>query len=217
MSELQTTKAAASRRMKPPFRADHVGSLLRPRELLEARERFAEGRLSAEELRAVEDEAIRLIVGKQEEIGLAVGHRRRIPPRLVAHGLHLPARRHHQGGRAHRGQVLQRGRRGRVHAGRTARRREAGRLEDDLRRRLRLPQGVRDDERAETDDPLAEHGPLPRRKGSDRPRGLPRPRFLLGRPDRGVRRRGTTARRARLYVPPVRRHEPRVHERPAPA
>jgi 5-methyltetrahydropteroyltriglutamate--homocysteine methyltransferase len=71
VSEVQTTEAAAAgRRTKPPFRADHVGSLLRPRELLEARDRFAEGRLSAEELRAVEDEAIRRIVAKQEEIGL---------------------------------------------------------------------------------------------------------------------------------------------------
>jgi 5-methyltetrahydropteroyltriglutamate--homocysteine methyltransferase len=70
VSEVQTTETAAGRRTKPPFRADHVGSLLRPRQLLEARDRFAEGRLTAEELRAVEDEAIRRIVAKQEEIGL---------------------------------------------------------------------------------------------------------------------------------------------------
>ncbi len=59
-----------SRRTQPPFRADHVGSLLRPPELLTARDDFAAGRISAEELRAVEDDAIRHIVRMQEETGL---------------------------------------------------------------------------------------------------------------------------------------------------
>ncbi len=54
----------------PPYRADHVGSLLRPPELLRAREEHAAGRLGAEELRAVEDEAIRDAVRLQEEVGL---------------------------------------------------------------------------------------------------------------------------------------------------
>jgi 5-methyltetrahydropteroyltriglutamate--homocysteine methyltransferase len=57
-------------RDKPPFRADHVGSLLRPPDLLEAREGFAAGRVSAEQLRAVEDDAIRDVVRMQREIGL---------------------------------------------------------------------------------------------------------------------------------------------------
>jgi methionine synthase II (cobalamin-independent) len=70
VSEVQTTEAAVGRRTRPPFRADHVGSLLRPRQVLEARDSFAERRLSAEQLRAVEDDAIRRIVAKQEEIGL---------------------------------------------------------------------------------------------------------------------------------------------------
>ncbi|GLY80199.1 5-methyltetrahydropteroyltriglutamate--homocysteine S-methyltransferase [Actinoallomurus iriomotensis] len=55
---------------KPPFRADHVGSLLRPPELLRAREDAAAGRITAEELRAAEDEAIRAVVAMQEEVGL---------------------------------------------------------------------------------------------------------------------------------------------------
>jgi 5-methyltetrahydropteroyltriglutamate--homocysteine methyltransferase len=55
----------------PPFRADHVGSLLRPPELLRAREEHEAGRLSAEELRRIEDAAIRDAVQIQEEIGLA--------------------------------------------------------------------------------------------------------------------------------------------------
>jgi len=57
-------------RDSPPFRADHVGSLLRPPELLEARRSFSEGRIDATALREVEDAAIRHIVAVQEEIGL---------------------------------------------------------------------------------------------------------------------------------------------------
>ena len=55
---------------RPPFRADHVGSFLRPRALLDARERRKRAEIGAGELRAVEDEAIRGIVRFQEDIGL---------------------------------------------------------------------------------------------------------------------------------------------------
>jgi 5-methyltetrahydropteroyltriglutamate--homocysteine methyltransferase len=54
----------------PPFRADHVGSLLRPPSLLAARERYRQGTLSAEALRDLEDQAIRDVVRRQEQIGL---------------------------------------------------------------------------------------------------------------------------------------------------
>lgn len=57
-------------RTTPPFRADHVGSLLRPPELLKAREDFAANRISAEDLRGAEDAAIRDVVKMQEEVGL---------------------------------------------------------------------------------------------------------------------------------------------------
>jgi 5-methyltetrahydropteroyltriglutamate--homocysteine methyltransferase len=57
-------------RTSPPFRADHVGSLLRPPELLVARENFADGRIYADDLRAIEDAAITDAVKMQEEIGL---------------------------------------------------------------------------------------------------------------------------------------------------
>jgi 5-methyltetrahydropteroyltriglutamate--homocysteine methyltransferase len=57
-------------RSKPPFRADHVGSLLRPSELLKAREEHKAGRIDAAALRRVEDDAIRDVVRMQEEIGL---------------------------------------------------------------------------------------------------------------------------------------------------
>lgn len=57
-------------RDKPPFRADMVGSLLRTQPLKEARTKREAGQLSAEELRAVEDEEIRKLIEKQEAIGL---------------------------------------------------------------------------------------------------------------------------------------------------
>jgi 5-methyltetrahydropteroyltriglutamate--homocysteine methyltransferase len=57
-------------RTEPPFRADHVGSLLRPERLLKAREEFAESRITADKLRAVEDDAVRDVVRMQEEVGL---------------------------------------------------------------------------------------------------------------------------------------------------
>jgi 5-methyltetrahydropteroyltriglutamate--homocysteine methyltransferase len=65
-----TDPATAGRRSSPPFRADHVGSLLRPPELMHAREEYAEGRIPAEELRGIEDEAIREVVKMQADVGL---------------------------------------------------------------------------------------------------------------------------------------------------
>ena len=55
---------------KPPFRADQVGSLLRPKQVLNAREDLQQGRISKEQLRAIEDDAIRTLVRQQEDIGL---------------------------------------------------------------------------------------------------------------------------------------------------
>ncbi len=55
---------------RPPFRADEVGSLLRPAELKEARARFADGALDAAGLKAVEDASIRKIIARQEAVGL---------------------------------------------------------------------------------------------------------------------------------------------------
>jgi 5-methyltetrahydropteroyltriglutamate--homocysteine methyltransferase len=57
-------------RTTPPFRADHVGSLLRPQKLLDARDKRKAGTITAEQLRQVEDEAIRDVVKLQEELGL---------------------------------------------------------------------------------------------------------------------------------------------------
>ena len=58
------------KRTKPPFRADHVGSLLRPPSLKQARERRAKGEISAADLKAVEDREIERIIKKQEDVGL---------------------------------------------------------------------------------------------------------------------------------------------------
>jgi 5-methyltetrahydropteroyltriglutamate--homocysteine methyltransferase len=59
-----------STRTTPPFRADHVGSFLRPAYLLQARDQKAKGEITAEQLRAVEDKAIAEIVQFQQEVGL---------------------------------------------------------------------------------------------------------------------------------------------------
>ncbi|MDP3832999.1 MAG: 5-methyltetrahydropteroyltriglutamate--homocysteine S-methyltransferase, partial [Hydrogenophaga sp.] len=59
-----------SLRQHPPFRADHVGSFLRPAYLLEARERKAKGEITPEQLRVVEDRAITEIVKFQADVGL---------------------------------------------------------------------------------------------------------------------------------------------------
>jgi 5-methyltetrahydropteroyltriglutamate--homocysteine methyltransferase len=59
-----------SRRTSPPFRADHVGSLLRPQSLLNAREQCARGEINAAELRTNEDDAIRAAIAMQRDVGL---------------------------------------------------------------------------------------------------------------------------------------------------
>ncbi len=57
-------------RSRPPFRADHVGSLLRPAALKAARARSAKGEISAEQLKAIEDREITRVIKRQEEAGL---------------------------------------------------------------------------------------------------------------------------------------------------
>ena len=55
---------------KAPFKADHVGSLLRPESLLNARNEYKNGKITAEQLREVENQEIKKIVDKQIEVGL---------------------------------------------------------------------------------------------------------------------------------------------------
>ena len=66
-----------------PFRVDHVGSFLRPKDLVEARAKFANGEITREELTAVEDKEIRELV-KTNRCWIKRRYRRRIPPRLLA-------------------------------------------------------------------------------------------------------------------------------------
>jgi 5-methyltetrahydropteroyltriglutamate--homocysteine methyltransferase len=74
MSQTESVEPDAAQkawpRGRPPLRADHVGSLLRPPELKQARARFEAGQISADDLRRTEDNAIREVVRKQEETGL---------------------------------------------------------------------------------------------------------------------------------------------------
>src|SRR3984957_1149814 len=58
------------KRLQPPFRGDHVGSLLRPPRLLQARDSAKRNEISPQQLREIEDEAIREAVRMQEEAGL---------------------------------------------------------------------------------------------------------------------------------------------------
>jgi 5-methyltetrahydropteroyltriglutamate--homocysteine methyltransferase len=60
----------AMQRTKPPFRADHVGSLLRPAALKDARGRHERGEIGADALAAIEDREIAAVIGKQEAVGL---------------------------------------------------------------------------------------------------------------------------------------------------
>jgi 5-methyltetrahydropteroyltriglutamate--homocysteine methyltransferase len=63
-------RQTVTHRHQPPFRADHVGSFLRPKFLLDAREQKSRGEITAEQLRAVEDKAIAEIVKFQQDVGL---------------------------------------------------------------------------------------------------------------------------------------------------
>src|SRR5262252_4104361 len=59
-----------TQRKAPPFRADHVGSLLRPQELHDARDQARSGKMSTAELKAVQDKHIRDVVARQESVGI---------------------------------------------------------------------------------------------------------------------------------------------------
>ena len=100
----------------------------------------------------------------QEDDRPAGGDRRRAPARLVAHGLHLPARRRREARRpTSRSSSATRAARS-VFTPPSMRVDGAGAARaHDLRRRLRVPARQRHDGRAEADDPVAEHGALPRR------------------------------------------------------
>jgi 5-methyltetrahydropteroyltriglutamate--homocysteine methyltransferase len=66
---LQSASGQAAARGEPPFRAEHVGSLLRPKALLDARAAFAQGKITRAELSATEDAAIREAIALQQRLG----------------------------------------------------------------------------------------------------------------------------------------------------
>ncbi len=203
----------------PPFRADHVGSLLRPPRLLAARDEFAAGIIDAAAAAGRRGRGDRRGRGRcRRSIGPAVGDRRRVPPRVLAHGLHLPARRHQQGAGQPGGEVPEPVGHDRVHPRRAARRRPDPDRADDLRARLPLPAVGGHHGHAQADHPVAQHGALPRRPGRAGPGGLPGHRGVL---DRTCRPPTPTevgpAGRAGLPLPPARRHQPGLPQRPGAA
>ena len=104
----------------------------------------------------------------------------------------------------------------RVDPGRAARRQQGPDGPDHLRRGLHVPEVAGEHRRAEADDPVAQHGALPRRPGH-RPGGLSRHRGVLVRPGRRLRRGGAAAGRAGLHLPAARRHVAGLPERPGAA
>ena len=203
-----------SRRTSPPFRADHVGSLLRPPRLHQAREDFAAGRIEAACARS-----------RTRRSPARCGCRRRSacsrPPTGSSAGppgtwtsstrsAGYPRRR----------------------AARAVKFTNPSGTIEWTPAALHVDSKVRMDQTifgadfhyevageyrgAEADDPVAEHGALPRWPGDARSGGLPRHRGVLGRPGRGLRRRGAAAEQAGLR-PAVRRHVAGLPERPGPA
>ena len=169
MTESQTVNEITSgRRSTPPFRADHVGSLLRPPELLagarglrgrpRSRRRRAAGGRGRGDPRRGEDAARRRA---------SVGHRRGVPPRRLAHGLHLRSSAGSSRRRAtSRSSSTTSGGDIELDAGGDPRRREGPpRRSTIFGEDFDVPAvaASHDGRDAEADDPLAEHGPLPRR------------------------------------------------------
>ena len=201
-------------RTEPPFRADHVGSLLRPKELLKAREDHAAGRIDSDELRGLEDEAIREVIARQEEIGLQSatdGEFRR-------ESWHMDFIYSLGGVNKVQDDTI------RVHFHNKEREYDWAPPSAHVDAKLSLPETIFgshfeflrehvSSRPAEAHDPVAEHGPLPRRPERDRRVGLSGSGRVLGRPDGRLRRAGPPAGRARLHVPAARRHVAGVHER----
>ena len=79
-------------RTKPPFRADHVGSLLRTAALKAAREKRVRGEIGAEAFKEIEDREVEGVIKKQEAVGPQIDHRWRIPAHFLEHGFSRTAR-----------------------------------------------------------------------------------------------------------------------------
>ena len=199
-----------SQRTTPPFRADHVGSFLRPRYLLDARDKFAREEISPAELRKVEDRAITEVVKMQEDAGLQSitdGEFRRtyfhidFLEQLGGVKTDIPV---------------------------TIRKPDGSEeLAPPVMRVIDKVRHVKDiqladfqylksqtDAHAEGVDSVADDAALPRRARRHQPRALPRPRGVLPGRRRCVRRRAALARRGGLHLRADGRHQPRVPVRP---
>ena len=159
-----------TQRTTPPYRADHVGSFLRPKALLDAREQAQAGAIPRAELRKVEDAAIRDIVKFQEDLGLqgiTDGEFRRTY-------FHIDFLEQLDGVETRGGITAKfHGKAGDVElrAAGDARHRQGPPRAADPARRLRVPE-VGHEARAEGDHPVADDAALPRRP---RPRSARKP------------------------------------------
>ena len=185
----------------PPFRADHVGSLLRPAALRHAFRDFLARKIDETQFRSIQDAAIRDVVRLQEEVGLRGRQRRRVPARLVLG----PLRRAHRRPRGEAGalQVPRRSRaRARLH--RAARHREGAPRPADRggrdRVRARSHEGdAEGDAAGAVDDALLSRAAV-RRAGC-----LREPAGLLRRPRQGLPGGDRRARARRRALRPARR------------
>ena len=178
--------------MTPPFRADHVGSLLRPQELHEARAKAKQGEITQEALKAVQDRCIKEVIVLQESIGIGSvtdGEFRRdwwhidFLARLRRRGAREGRRLRRCQVQGHRGAAA-------LHAGREPHPPHAA----QHARALQVPQGEREEGDAEIHHALAGDAPRTRRPRLDQ-EDLSQPRRISGPISRSA-----TARRSRdLY------------------
>jgi 5-methyltetrahydropteroyltriglutamate--homocysteine methyltransferase len=203
-------------RTEPPFRADHVGSLLRPPRCSRPGTTPPPGGSRAEELRAVEDRAITDVVRMQSDVGL----------QSATDGEFRRASWHmdfiYRLGGVHPGddklQVAFRDDQGELYFEAPAlvvdQRSPAG---ADLRRRLRVPAGTVTTATPKLTIPSPSMVHYRGGRAAHRPGRLPGHRRCSGPTSSRLRRPGARRRRAGLQVPAARRHQPRLPQRPAPA
>ena len=197
-------------RTKPPFRADHVGSLLRPAALRDARAKRERGEIDAAALTAIEDDEIKTLIARQEAVGLKSITDGEYPPRLVADRFPAGARRHRD--LARRPQDPVQGRRAAEAMGLARQGKARALLRPSADRALEVRRRPHQADR-EGHDPLPVRAAFPpgprRRAGGD----LSRHGGLLSRPRRALRQGGARLRRCRLPLSPARRGQPRLSVR----
>ena len=204
--------------MKPPFKADQVGSLLRPAELIEARAKAKRGEIDVEGLRAVEDRCIRAAIAKQESIGLQAvtdGEFRR-------DWWHVDFLAGFDGVEGYTAPLV-------VGFKDTEEQppmiRVTGKVkadQADLRRLVQVHEVCREEHREADDSRAGDAAPAPGALGHQQG-SVSRPRRILAGRGAGLPRRNPRPRRRGLHLPAARRHELRlpvrreIRRRPCPA